>query len=589
MQPLPAIELISFLNWVDLNRTEFLPAHQTIEEFFLNQKNEDSAKSIASRYLAENPPKEYPNTNEGRYEIWVDMILAKLKLECMKKFRKSSNRVFWRRAIDEADYNEHMYHEVMGTMRGFFLKNLNEFGTPRNLITPTPDKIIDDIRNILSFGYGNEVEDYLADLDGTSANAVKAFLRYFLQHAGPGEKNDNIPVSVINKYIQEYVDDCFFVHHLSASKKIELKDTLERAFWGDNHIDSEYFIRLTSVKSSADRYWERRVRYKCVFLAEGPEFYRLVEDNWKILNEYSGDYLDIFYNPDELLMKGYRVAEKLDIRGLVDQYPSIFLWHTSLSEGKAVPVGGLQPDDLLSVIKIVIEDIARKTSFDAVVQNALTNIEKIKQIAVGSEVLQRTFLDNLYLSCLQLQSNQVVFGKANENLRNTQIRDLLSNLLSSPIVINSQQFQFSVLDQTLQGFSRTGKTFGEIDLLVKLDHYPYAIIEALNIPSDKNGKHWNRTTLDEHIRRVGEYDQNGLKRNIVLVYSNSDNFEQFYESLLNSLLTSTSHYKINGCRIDEIQDISNEFSNGTANTRVIRSKYYINGIQRTLFLFTVRF
>lgn len=589
MQPLPAIELIGFLNWVDLNRTELLPAHQTIEEFFLNQKNKDSAKKLASRYLAENPPKEYPNTNEGRYEKWVDMILAKLKLECIKKFRKSSNRVFWWRAIDGADYNERMYHEVMETMRDFFLKNLNEFGTPRNLITPTSDKIIDDIRNVLSFGFGNEVEDYLADLDGTSAKAVKAFLRYFLQHAGPSEKNDNIPVSVINKYIQEYVDDSFFVYHLSASKKIELKDTLERAFWGNNQIDTDYFARLTSVKRSADRYWDRRVRYKCVFLAEGPEFYRLVEDNWKTLNDYSGDYLDIFYNPDELLMKGYQVAEKLEIRSQVNEYPSIFLWHTSLNEGRAIPVGGLQLDDLLSVIKIIIEDIAKKSSFDTVVQNTLANIEKIKLISEDSEVLQRTFIDNLYLSCLQIQSNPVVFGKANENLRNTQIRDLLGNLLSSPVETNSQRFQFSVLDQTLQGASRTGKTFGEIDLLVKLDQYPYAIIEALNIQSDKNGQHWNRTTLDEHIRRIGKYDQNGLKRNVVLIYANSDNFEQFYASLINSLLTSTSHYMINGCRIDEIRDITDELPNHTANTRVIRSRYYVNGIERTLFLFTVRF
>ena len=253
-----------------------------------------------------------------------------------------------------------------------------------------------------------------------------------------------------------------------------------------------------------------------------------------------------------------------------------------------IPVGQLQCDDLLSIVKLLVDDIARKISFEDVVQSAITNVEKMIQISTGAESLQKNLLDSLHLACLQLQSNKVVFGSATENQRNTQIRDLLGNLLCAPIQTNSQQYQFSVLDQTLQGLSSAGKTYGELDLLVKLDNYPYAIIEGLNIQSDKNGKHWNRTTLDEHIRRLGNYDQNGLKRNIVLIYSNTDDFAQFYESLLNSLKTSSSHYKINGQRIFEIQDISNEFENEMSNVRIIASKYNYNGLERSLFIFAVR-
>ena len=586
MQLLPTIELIGFLDWVDLNRTELLPGNQTIEEFFLNSKNNEYAHKIASRYLSENPPPKYPDTNVGKYEKWLDVVLKSVKIDCIKKFRHKGYDKF------RCESNDEIYYEIVrDTINELHLKYLDEMVMLHNSITltPTADKIIEDINATLSFGFGNMIEDYLANLDGTSANAVKGFLRFFIRETQINMKNDNIPLSVIGKYIQKYVDDCFFNRRLSEAKRIELKNILIRAFGEDDHVCSNYFVRLTSINSYADRYWERRVRYKCVFLAEDTEFYRLVENNWRFLNNYSGDYLDIFYNPDELLMKGYQLAEKLDIRGSVDQYPSIFLWHTSLLEGKAIPVGGLQLDELLSIIKIIIEDIARKSSFDDVVQNALKNIEKIKQIAVGSEVLQEKFLNNLYRSCLQLQSNKVIFGKAQENQRNTQIRDLLSNLLSSPIEINSKQFQFFIQDQTLQGLSSKGKTFGEIDLLVTLNRYPYAIIEALNIQSDQDGKHWNRSTLDEHISRIGKYDQNGLKRNFVMIYSNSDNFEKFYESLLHSLLTSTKHYKINDCRIDEIRDISDVFLNSTANTRVICSRYFVNGIERTLFFFVVKF
>lgn len=68
MQPLPAIELIRFFDWVDLNRCELIPNNITIEEIFLNRENEDKAQYLAKRYIADNPQKVYPDTDEGRFE-----------------------------------------------------------------------------------------------------------------------------------------------------------------------------------------------------------------------------------------------------------------------------------------------------------------------------------------------------------------------------------------------------------------------------------------------------------------------------------------------------------------------------------------
>lgn len=594
MQPLPAIELIGFLNWVDLYRAELLPHNQTIEEFFLDRKNEEYAEYLAARYICENHPKEYPNTDGGEFECWLDTVLANIKIECMEEYKKERPSSFCQHSRSMGFSVDKSLSNILPKMLDRIVHSIrHEFATMSRFIFDsipiTSRTIIDSIRINLSSGYDKAFENYLSKLDGTSAKAIKGFLSFFLEQAEPNTKNDNIPVAVVKKYIREYVDDCFFNRHLSESKKQELRSTLERAFFDGEQSSSIYFTRITSVRKTSDRYLERRSRYKCVFLSEGPEFYLLVEEHWKTLNEYSGDYLDIFYNPDELLIKGYQTAEKLDIRGSVDKYPSIFLWTTSIKEGRMIPVGQLQCDDLLSLVKFIVDDIARKISFEDVVQSAITNVEKMVQVSTGSELLQKKLLDSLHLACMQLQSNKVVFGSAAENQRNTQIRDLLGNLLCSPIDINSREYQFSVLDQSLQGLSGTGKTFGELDLLIKLDHYPYAIIEGINIQSGGGGNHWKRTVLDEHIRRLGNYDQNGLKRNIILIYSNSDNYKQFYESLMNSLKTSRSYYRINGERIFDIQDMSNEFENETANVRVIKSIYLYTGLERELFIFVVRF
>lgn len=579
MSPLPSIELIGFLNWIDIHRLAYLPVDQTIEELFLNADNREQAHELARQFLIENPPKSYPDSAEGQFEASLDLLLGIIKQECMMKYKS---------------HHWYLYRNPFQVFEGFLSSSEFErivdncFSHARNYYDShheqaTPQTLIDSIRVALEYTEQSPVERYLSELDGSSTNVVKKFIKYLSSHVSIDLKNNNIPTSIIRKYISQYVQSSYFDYRLSEAQMNTLQKTLERAFFNSN---SPYLKRITSVQKTAVRYWERTARYKCVFLADGPAFYELVENNWETLNTYSGNYLDIFYNPDELLVKGYQTADKLAIRGLVNQFPCIFLWHTRLSDGKPLPVPNLSCEDILSLIKIITDDIASQRSFDEIVQNALDTVAQMQHISLASADLERNLLENLFRACLQLQANPSMFGDASENQRNTQIRDLLSNLFLSPVFLGTQSYQFSIQDQTLQGLSKSGKSAGEIDLLVKLNHFPYTIIEALNLQSDKNGKHWNRPYLDEHVRRIGNYDQAGLQRNIILIYAKSDNFENFYQSLLNSLESSSSHYRINGSRVTEIQDITEQFPD-VCNLRVIRTKYTYNGLDRFLYFFTV--
>lgn len=577
MNPLPAIELIGFLNWIDINRISF-PGNQTIEEFFLDKNNTEIANDLASQYLSQNPSKSYPDTPNGRFESYVDTLLSRIKVQCITSFSSNHNL-----CLTRWDYERFFKYDFERIVHNCLSNGTDFLYTYHEPVTP--GYMVDSIRKTLDYESDSEFEQYLSSIDGSSVKAVKEFLSFFKHRVSITPRNGNIPINIIKQYIREYAEDSFFKHYLSEAQMTSLQKTLERAFFCNP--DSSYFQRITNLQSLSSRYWERTTRYKCLFLSIGTEFYELIEKNWEILHEYSGDHLDIFYSPDELLVKGYVTADKLNIRKLVNQYPCIFLWHTSLMEGKAIPVHDLNSDDLLSIVKLIVDDITNNLSFDDIYQNSLYNTCLMRELLLADATLEENLLKNLYIACTQLQANPSVFGDATENQRNTQIRDLLSNLLQAPLIIGSHSYEYSIHDQTLHGLSRSKKSSGEIDLLIKLEKYPYAIIEALNLDSNKRGTHWNRTYLDEHIQRLGHYDQNGIARNIILVYAKSDDFSSFYDSFINSINTSSSHYCINGKRIYALKDISEKY--GTiSNIRVVSTKYEYNAMERTLFFFIVR-
>lgn len=112
---------------------------------------------------------------------------------------------------------------------------------------------------------------------------------------------------------------------------------------------------------------------------------------------------------------------------------------------------------------------------------------------------ENIFFIELIDCCRCLQSNKTYYDK-DENTRNRFIRDLL------------KAKGFNVQDQTQHGQSSTGKSAGEVDLLV--ENPIYTIIEALNLNSVDS------TILNSHIKKLEEnYDPEGLTEKYLLVYA----------------------------------------------------------------------
>ena len=114
---------------------------------------------------------------------------------------------------------------------------------------------------------------------------------------------------------------------------------------------------------------------------------------------------------------------------------------------------------------------------------------------------------------MQANSDYIPRGKY-ENSRNSYVRDNLKNM------------GYNVDDQSLRGLSRTGKSSGQVDLLVD-EEDPYRIvIEGLNLTSRETSK------IKEHYETIYFYDTIGNPYNILLIYANHKNIKELAKEYL---------------------------------------------------------
>lgn len=115
-------------------------------------------------------------------------------------------------------------------------------------------------------------------------------------------------------------------------------------------------------------------------------------------------------------------------------------------------------------------------------------------------------------------------------LTNLQARHLLwsgeENDLNDALR-DSLDLLYSVNDQTRRGISQSGTGAGEIDLLIRREGLPFAIIEALRLRS------LEREYLNTHINKaLTNYDQAGCPHSFIVVYAQVNDFADFWNKLL---------------------------------------------------------
>lgn len=115
-------------------------------------------------------------------------------------------------------------------------------------------------------------------------------------------------------------------------------------------------------------------------------------------------------------------------------------------------------------------------------------------------------------------------------LTNIQARHLLWNSEENDLndaFRDSLDLLYSVNDQTRRGISQSGTGAGEIDLLIRREGLPFAIIEALRLRS------LEREYLNTHINKaLTNYDQAGCPHASIVVYAQVNDFANFWNKLL---------------------------------------------------------
>ncbi|MED1725039.1 hypothetical protein [Brevibacillus parabrevis] len=147
-----------------------------------------------------------------------------------------------------------------------------------------------------------------------------------------------------------------------------------------------------------------------------------------------------------------------------------------------------------------------------------------------------SLLNSLVLACIKLQGNHL-YRTASEDDRNGFIKNILDAV------------GFSTKDQTRWGVSNTGKSAGEVDILIEENNFPYSVIEALNLSSlDSN-------YLNLHINKTFKYDTTGLPFNFLISYVTVKDFGSFWLRYKKHIAEHEYPYKLE--TID--YDIDNEF------------------------------
>ncbi len=100
---------------------------------------------------------------------------------------------------------------------------------------------------------------------------------------------------------------------------------------------------------------------------------------------------------------------------------------------------------------------------------------------------------------------------------------------------------YHVQEQVRWGRSERGKDLGELDL--KIDGpggQPIAIGEAFNLPGLK------RSVISRHVKKIFDYDANGLPENFILVYADEETFDELWRKYVNHLREVDYLYPLDG-------------------------------------------
>lgn len=584
MQALPSIEVLSFLNWINITEYAQLNTDVPVDELFLN--DDDHRKYVtrlAERYLLN---RQYHDA-ESAIDIgteYLDSILAIVRAKAVSQLQREhhyhldSHDIFnalHRSFYDTVDIfsNSHMTFDRSNQYSGSIFSRNRMLRRGHTKITAS--ELVDSVQAYLIHISDPNITAMIAAAPNSIAYSAISFLHYIENHSKLRKQSlRNIPPHIMESIINAYIWSTYSGHYNTEEKCEHLHSILTQVF-----INRKYDHYLSNILPMVDfgdvvqRSFTRYVRFKCTILSDGHQIFDFVNRNWAELNEYSADHLDIYYDEKELLNRGYITADKLNIRSKISVYPSLYLWEYDLNKGYTIPINDLEDGELLDVFKAIIDRCCQKESVSTIASSTIELVSQIHHAKAQRKDDEQILTDLLMNACRELQ-NQRIWHQSegrSENSRNTFISSLLS------------QSSFVAKDQTLGGESSTGISIGENDIKIfRNQNEPYAIIEALNL-SAPHGKDWHHRNMREHVNRIYKYDTNGLAQNYFLTYVDTPSFDTYWSSLLNEF-TITNKCKFGNADFIDVTDLPEQ---SNTDLRIGVARYRRNGRIVKLYIIAV--
>jgi len=227
--------------------------------------------------------------------------------------------------------------------------------------------------------YGKEVQERcLAYLSPFSENISQSleFLDWLSTKYPKLNIVGDIPSEKIDSMVQLFCEEKKFSNVASFNKSVK------RWMKGEapENVLNKIFSFLLAKKSDGsrsngspfNRYQSVRMHGMFLFLSTG-DFPAFIDMHWRDLNALTGDSLDIYFSKDDLKKRvsGYEtLAEFKSLSIPVVQLPGLILWEDSLKNARAVPLGRLEHEEIMEVMKHVVYRINEWDSVEKVVLSA---------------------------------------------------------------------------------------------------------------------------------------------------------------------------------------------------------------------------
>ncbi|MDJ1506837.1 COR domain-containing protein [Xanthocytophaga agilis] len=175
-----------------------------------------------------------------------------------------------------------------------------------------------------------------------------------------------------------------------------------------------------------------------------------------------------------------------------------------------------------------------------------------------------SLLQNIIAALARLQGNYKIVNRQ-EDSRNSYVAGLIDN------------GNFISKDQTRWGQSESGLSAGELDIKIEnSNRMTIGIFEGFNL------SYLDKITISRHLKKIFNYDANGLKENYIVIYAETSSFIDLWNKYLNYIKDIDFDYPL----IGNIKDVSDLYSPG-AEIKICLSYHERNTEKSRLYHFFV--